>query len=100
MLDVTRPVADDLYRPGMRFLWYFWLNNVSAVRDYVPCIEEVWMVKLSSGRAGFWFRVAEGDQFLVTFRDDDARGDGSEPRGTVKVQQGWGHFDRQIDWDG
>ncbi len=92
-LDVTSPVADDLYKPGIRFLWYLWFNTCRKLHEYVEDVEEVWMVKLTSGDAGFWFRVRNGDQFLVTFVD------GCGPRGNVQVERGRGNFDKQIDWE-
>ena len=52
------------------------------------------MVRLECNNPGFWFQVRDGDgsrQFLATFCNS--------AHGGVKVEEGWGNFNWQIDWE-
>jgi hypothetical protein len=49
------------------------------------------MVRLTCGEPGFWFQVEGGGHFLATFSNTATGG--------VRVQEGWGNIDRQIDWE-
>jgi hypothetical protein len=73
------------WRTGV-FLWYLWFNSEERLRNHVPLIVEIWMVK-AGDEPGFWFREQGGNEFLVRFW-----GNG------VAVEAGRGNFGRQIDW--
>ena len=81
---------DSIAPPRFWSWWCLWLNGVRPLTDFVPGVREVWMVKPTCGESGFWFKVEDGGQFLMTFCNG---------AGGLKVQGGWGNFGQQIDWD-
>ena len=85
-------VVDPNLVGAPKFWWCLWFNGVESLREFVRTVHEVWMVKLTCNNPGFSFQVRDGGrQFLVTFCNS--------ARGGVKVEEGWGDFDGQIDWN-
>ena len=75
---VQEPKGHDLIRKGFKFHQY--LNSTQRGRDVFDQykVTRFFFVRLSSGRAGFWFQLADGDPPVLRARPVLERTPGGE----------------------